>query len=252
MDLLLDWCRARCLPGRCTVIGLHGPQGAGKSTLAAHLVTALAPLRVVAISIDDFYLSNADQRVLAASNHPLWQARGYPGTHDVDLGTRTLNNLKERRPTHIPRYDKGAFGGQGDRRPTAAWPRVDQADLVILEGWCLGFVPLEEPPPLLEGPNEALRAYGAWLEQLHGLILLKAPALAQIVAWRMEAERERRGRGEGAMSEEDCRSYAESFLPAYEAWLPGLWARPPVQPALAIELDAERRFRGVYPLSSSG
>ena len=252
MDLLLDWCRARVRPGRCTLIGLHGPQGAGKSTLAAALVSALAPLRVVAISIDDFYLSNADQRVLATSGHPCWQARGYPGTHDVSLGTQTLSSLKDRRPTWIPRYDKSAFGGQGDRHPPAAWSAVEQADLVILEGWCLGFVPVATPLPLLQGPNEALRAYTAWLELLEGLILLKAPTLEQIVAWRMEAERVRRQRGEGAMSEEDCRAYARSFLPAYQAWLPGLWARPPVRPALGIELDAGRHFVKVEPISSEG
>ncbi|HND29501.1 MAG TPA: hypothetical protein PLA94_05855 [Myxococcota bacterium] len=252
MDLLLDWCRARVRPGRCTLIGLHGPQGAGKSTLAAALVSALAPLRVVAISIDDFYLSNADQRVLATSGHPCWQARGYPGTHDVSLGTQTLSSLKDRRPTWIPRYDKSAFGGQGDHHPPAAWSAVEQADLVILEGWCLGFVPVATPLPLLQGPNEALRAYTAWLELLEGLILLKAPTLEQIVAWRMEAERVRRLRGEGAMSEEDCRAYARSFLPAYQAWLPGLWARPPVRPALGIELDAGRHFVKVEPISSEG
>ena len=35
------------------------------------------------LSIDDFYLSKAKRKRLAASVHPLLAIRGVPGTHDV-------------------------------------------------------------------------------------------------------------------------------------------------------------------------
>ena len=43
---------------------------------------------------------------------------------------------------NVPRYDKSLFGGAGDRAPASQWPRVSgPLDLVILEGWMLGYEP---------------------------------------------------------------------------------------------------------------
>lgn len=40
----------------------------------------------------------------------------------------------------IPRYDKSAYGGKGDRAPKDQWQKVQgPLDLVIVEGWMLGF-----------------------------------------------------------------------------------------------------------------
>lgn len=57
---------------RAFVIGVSGPQGGGKSTLAARLVAALsdAGLRAATVSIDDFYLTHAAQRALASELRP--------------------------------------------------------------------------------------------------------------------------------------------------------------------------------------
>ena len=49
-----------------------------------------------AVSIDDFYLTHADQRATAAA-HPgnlLLELRGNAGSHDVGLGTDTLRTLR--------------------------------------------------------------------------------------------------------------------------------------------------------------
>ena len=41
------------------------------------------------------------------------------------------------------RYDKSAFGGLGDRADPAAWPvAAPPVDIVLLEGWMLGFRPV--------------------------------------------------------------------------------------------------------------
>jgi len=49
------------------------------------------------VSIDDFYLTNAEQTALAAA-HPdnrLLAVRGNAGTHDLALGRQTLQELRQ-------------------------------------------------------------------------------------------------------------------------------------------------------------
>lgn len=61
----------------------------------------------------------------------------------------------------MPSYDKSAFDGQGDRNPQKEWKTVnrdgeDQIEVVIFEGWCVGFRALE-PTDLLEKWEHALK-----------------------------------------------------------------------------------------------
>jgi D-glycerate 3-kinase len=86
-------------------------------------------LAVEALSIDDFDLTQAASEQLASRNpnHFFLQQRGYPGTHDVRLGVQTLTILRGLRAgekTSIPRYDKSAHQGKGDRLPQNQWPVV--------------------------------------------------------------------------------------------------------------------------------
>lgn len=66
------------------IIGLNGVQGVGKTTLVQALATKLRcdeGLETLVCSLDDLYLTHADQRALAAA-HPdnqLVQVRGEPG-----------------------------------------------------------------------------------------------------------------------------------------------------------------------------
>lgn len=233
------------------VLGLSGPQGAGKSTLAAWLTGALAQRgwRAEAVSIDDFYLTHAQQRALyQATGSRYLEHRGYPGTHDVALGERVLQGLVAGQGVRVPRYDKSAHGGRGDRAPEAAWREVRGAlDVVVLEGWLLGFVPVEpsEVGEDLELPNGYLAGYAAWHGLLGAFVHMEAQSLVQIVAWRCAAERARRQAGEAALSEEEARDYIERFLPAYGLYVPRLRARCPVAgPRLHVLLDAERGLVG--------
>src|SRR5258705_13752318 len=76
------------------VVAVNGPQGCGKSTLCAAACAHLAQRGVHAetVSIDDFYLPHAEQQALAARHRDnrYLAVRGYPGTHDVELGARVL------------------------------------------------------------------------------------------------------------------------------------------------------------------
>jgi len=246
----LAFCRQRlgARSGRPLVLGISGPQGGGKSTLAAGLVAALAGggVRAISISIDDFYLTHQEQLALA-SRYPgnrYLAYRGYPGTHDVSLGTRTLDTLIAGLSTHIPSYDKAAHAGRGDRAPPDSFRGVSgPLDLLIFEGWMVGFSPapaalLEDPA--LEAPNRMLADYAPWNQRLDALVLLVAEEERDIVAWRVDAERARREAGQGGLSDEDARDYIERFLPAYRLWVPGLLGRSEKLPSLVIRLGRDR------------
>lgn len=248
---VLDFCLAAA-SGRegPLVLGLSGPQGVGKSTLAAHLTGALAARgrRAVAVSIDDFYLTHAQQRALhAATRNRYLEHRGYPGTHDVALGDRVLGALiaSAGQEVRIPAYDKSAHGGRGDRAPEPAWRRVrGPFDVILVEGWMLGFTPADPAEivdPALLLPNRHLARYAAWHRRLHAFVHLVASSLGSIVAWRVAAERARRAGGAPGLSDDDAREYVERFLPAYELYVPRLCRRCPVAgPLLRVVLDPDR------------
>jgi D-glycerate 3-kinase len=209
-------------------VGLSAPQGAGKSTLARQIcsLAAEAGLNAIAISIDDFYLTRADQKALALrfADNPYLQHRGYPMTHDLELGRKTLTALRDGRPVQIPRYDKSAHKGQGDRAPQASWTTISNPpDIVLLEGWMLGFRPVPNeklPNRQFDVLNRALAEYETWVEVLDAFIWLEPERIEDVVTWRTEAEEKVRASGIPTMSNDQIRRYIESFLPAYETYLP--------------------------------
>jgi D-glycerate 3-kinase len=137
-------------------LALQGPQGSGKTFLTEHVKNKLScaderhsALRVATLSIDDLYLPHSQLKAVASSSpgNTLLRGRGQPGTHDIPLGLSILRSLKDinRSPTsdlRIPRFDKSLFGGEGDRLPESQWtPIHGPLDVVLLEGWCVGFYP---------------------------------------------------------------------------------------------------------------
>ena len=145
------------------VVGLSCPQGGGKTTLS-YVLKALAEAdmgaRCEVMSIDDFYLTFAEQQALAAEHagNRLLSVRGNPGTHDLALAARTLRDLRVLGPgatLRVPRYDKAAHGGRGDRAPEAEWSTVTgPIDILLFEGWCLGFESVSSVPCSSVGSTE--------------------------------------------------------------------------------------------------
>ena len=64
-------------------------------------------------------------------------SRGFPGSHSVKLMYEKLLYWKNNGELNVPVFDKSLRNGLGDR---SHW-RLDNPDLVILEGWFLGIEP---------------------------------------------------------------------------------------------------------------
>ena len=229
------------------VLGLSGPQGSGKTTFAKALVVALGALgdKALDVSSDDFYLTRAEQIALTEKHphDPLFEVRGFAGTHDVELGAHVIGSLVRGAPTKIPRYDKSAKDGQGDRAPESKWLAVDEPqDLVVFEGWQIAFphLPEHKLDEELWLANAELTAYETWTKKLDALILLEAEELDFIVQWRVDSERQRREKGETTMSEADAQKYITRFLPVYQAYVPELRENPPVAEFKRVVLGKDR------------
>lgn len=209
------------------VVGLNAPQGAGKTTLGEALKDRFEQEGVgfLAVSVDDFYLTRQGQKDLAEkySDTMYFQQRGYPGTHDLALGTEVLEGLKSGASVKVPRYDKSAFGGLGDRRPEGEWSVCDQSvQVILLEGWMLGFQPVQDCPESLRPANEQLSGYRQWYRFLDGFLRLQIQNFEWVVDWRVEAEESRKAEGKEGLSREAITDYAKMFLPAYECFTPTL------------------------------
>jgi D-glycerate 3-kinase len=184
------------------VLGIAGSQGSGKSTLAHDVAERFGG---ATLSLDDVYLTKAERTDLAARIHPLFATRGPPGTHDLGLLHRLLDQLKGAKPddrTPLPRFDKLA----DDCAPEADWPVVEgRPRVIVLEGWCLGATAQAET--VLAAPinplererdrnglwrrtiNDALaRDYAPLRARLDALIVLKAPSFDVVLDWRCEQE----------------------------------------------------------------
>ena len=125
------------------IIGLSALPGTGKTTLGKWLeaISLKLNFKIAVISIDDFYLPSHEMK-LAINNNPWNVSRGFPGSHSVKLMQEKLVNWKINGELNVPVFDKSLRNGLGDR---SHW-RLDNPDLLILEGWFLGIEPFSLDP----------------------------------------------------------------------------------------------------------
>lgn len=201
------------------IIGIHGAQGTGKSTLTLflrELLTTHYRIPTANFSLDDVYLTRAEREKLAEDVHPLFITRGVPGTHDMVLGQQVIDQLKAAGPdteTPIPAFDKS----RDDRYPQDQWPTFrGRADIILIEGWCMGAVPADSEEELMDPVNELEETedpegiwrqyvnrclkgqYGDFFKQVDSLIMLRAPSMECVLQWRTLQEHKLRDRASGA------------------------------------------------------
>ena len=192
---------------RPIIVGLNGAQGSGKSTLSQYL-SQMMPMQLGVdchvLSIDDFYLSKAKRKRLAASVHPLLGIRGVPGTHDVP---RLLDALAEFidpgvQSVTVPIFDKLA----DDRtRKVQRIQKSAKPTVILFEGWCVGVpaqhqLALSVPASSFEFSNDKNGVWRSYVnERLGGdyvdvfklldrLSMLKPPCFEAVYDWRVDQE----------------------------------------------------------------
>ncbi|SCF65842.1 Panthothenate kinase [Streptomyces sp. Ncost-T10-10d] len=131
------------VPGHRRILGIAGPPGAGKSTLAAQLVDALDGLAVL-VPMDGFHLARAELERLGRAGR-----KGAPDTFDAAGYAALLRRLR------LPEPETTVYA-----------PAFDRA----LEEPIAGAVPVPPDTPLVvtEG-NYLLHDEGAWAS-VHGLL----------------------------------------------------------------------------------
>ena len=247
------------------LLGIHGCQGSGKSTLSDFLLfvfEAHYSLPCQGLSIDDFYLTRKERERLAVEKHPLFKTRGVPGTHDLALLKSNLNQLVATPflPTTIPRFNKAL----DDRFDESEWTSVqEKPKLIILEGWCVGALPqsdqlLVDPINELEKSEDPLAVWRTYanaqldeyhtevFSQLDALVMLKAPGFHAVKQWRLEQEERlvaklnKEGRAtDKAMNEREV----ERFIQHYERITTHALKTLPDEVNVVLSLDENRAIK---------
>lgn len=186
-------------------VGINGSQGSGKSTLSDFIQAYLQQnygVKVIVLSLDDFYFSQIERDIVAQDVHPLFKTRGVPGTHNMSQAKQVLNALKLGQPTLIPRFNKATDNPYNQ----ADWTLVPEpVDIIIFEGWSWGVDP-QNAHQLAHPVNDFERledSNGEWrnhanlqlalhykplYQMMNKWIMLKAPSFADVFNWRLEQE----------------------------------------------------------------
>lgn len=273
------------------ILAISGLQGSGKSTWAKALADTLNVAHNIntrTVSLDDFYHDHQTLAAIRDSNadNLLLRTRGQPGTHDEVLANEFFASLDEgisQEPIRLPAYDKSQFDGEGDRVPKDQWaviPRQWRIEVLIFEGWCLGFQPLSDEeleakvaaateaaksPTTRAGLdtttvalathriahlrliNDHLRRYcSSFMGPSHfdGLLQLSTDNLHNVYQWRLDQEHALRAAVGLGMTDEEVVRFVRGYMPAYEMYLDRLTEESFFQSTkmhVRVMLNSERR-----------
>lgn len=232
--------------GRPLIQGILGGQGTGKTTMCQVLSLVLQQLgyRTLSLSLDDLYKSYSD-RLLLTQQDPRLIWRGPPGTHDLDLGLKVLDQIRQgESPVSVPRFDKSAYNGAGDRTTPEI---VTDIDIVLFEGWFVGVKPIDPdvfnhaPPPIFteqdrvfaRDMNQRLSDYLPLWERLDSLMVLYPTDYRCSMTWRKQAEQQMIATGKLGMSDSQIEEFVNYF---WRSLHPELFITPLVKSSVGVDL----------------
>lgn len=131
MTDLVDRARRLIASGRRSVLGLCGPPGAGKSTLAERLVAAIGESAVV-VPLDGFHLHDDELARLGRADR-----KGAPDTFDAAGYVALLRRLRSEDTVYAPAFDR-----ERELSVAGAIPVLPEHRLVVTEG---NYLLLDEP-----------------------------------------------------------------------------------------------------------
>ena len=122
------------------IIGLTGGQGSGKSTISNILKIVLKEyfsLETVIFSIDDFYKTFKERKILSKIISPLFLTRGVQAHMIHPCYLKSFKILKKRNLKNIDtKLIRPMMIGFQNK-----WLRVRKSQYSYFEGWCVGVTP---------------------------------------------------------------------------------------------------------------
>ncbi len=244
------------------IIGLTGGQGTGKSTISNILKIILQEaynLETVIFSIDDFYKTLQERRIMSKMINSLFITRGVPGTHDTKMLLKCIKYLKNKKfkKFTIPKFDKSI----DDRLPTHKWLKVKKKPkIVIFEGWCVGVSAQKNKD--LKSPINKLEKHGdqkkIWRKKVNfelkkdykkifnlidKLIFLKVTSFKHVLKWRLLQEKKLRLTGKGNKTMTD--KQIKNFIMYYERLTKHMLKTLSKTASTVISIDDKHRLKSI-------
>ena len=244
------------------IIGLTGGQGSGKSTISQILKIILKEhfnLNTVIFSIDDFYKTLQERKIMSKKINPLFATRGVPGTHSTSLLFKCLKNLKNKnfKKFSIPKFDKSI----DDRLSKRFWQNVKiKPNIVIFEGWCVGATPQKKkdlitPINILEKEKDKTRTWRNFVNKelktrykkifklIDLTIFLKIPSFEYVYKWRLLQEKKLRVTSKGKKTMTDRQ--VKNFIMFYERITRHMLKNFSKKAKFIINIDSSHRLKSL-------
>ena len=183
---------------------IGGSQGVGKSSLIIILKKTLEKFyekKVLSLSLDDFYLSQKERKILSQKEHELLLTRGVPGTHDIKNLIKTVKKFEKKLyPISLPIFDKLIDDTTKKKNVIK-----NQCNILILEGWCCGsnYINKEYLYKNINNlekkfdknfkwrnyyNNKLKNEYKKLFDMFDKKIFIKAPSFKYVLDWRLKQE----------------------------------------------------------------